>query len=155
MFPFKSSYFNDHFYQDYEYNPFSQNSFLRAMNSFESTQKSCILLHSSAVITTKNYFKLCTLEFPLWQGNQQCLWRAGTKVWSLACHSGLGIPCCCNCGIGWNCGLDLVPGLETPYAKGQPPPHPKKVHRSSSYHPATIVLSYLTFSPVHFQRVFL
>ena len=44
------------------------------------------------------------------------LWRLGsteTQVRSLARHSGLRIRCYRSCGIGRNCGLDLIPGLET------------------------------------------
>ena len=50
----------------------------------------------------------------------QCLWRAGMQVWSLAWYSGLGIQYCHSCGIGCNCGLHLIPGLGIPYASGRP-----------------------------------
>ena len=33
-------------------------------------------------------------------------------------HSGLRIWQCCNCGVGCNCGSDLIPGPGTPYAAG-------------------------------------
>ena len=32
-------------------------------------------------------------------------------VQSPAWHSGLRIQCCCSCGIGHSCDLDLIPGL--------------------------------------------
>ena len=47
-------------------------------------------------------------------------WACWTQVRSLARHSGLRIPHCCSCGLGPNCGLDLIPGLGTPYATGWP-----------------------------------
>ena len=44
-------------------------------------------------------------------------WDAGLI---LAWHSGLRICCCCSYGVDHNCGLDLIPGPETPYATGKP-----------------------------------
>ena len=49
-----------------------------------------------------------------------CLGSTGLNVRSPAQHSGLRIQHCCSCGLGRDCGLDLVPGLGTPYAVGQP-----------------------------------
>lgn len=34
--------------------------------------------------------------------------------------SALRIQCCRSCSLGCDCNLDLIPGLETPYALGQP-----------------------------------
>ena len=45
---------------------------------------------------------------------------AETPVWSPAWHSGLRSWHCYSFGLGRDCGSDLVPGLETPYAVGQP-----------------------------------
>ena len=50
-------------------------------------------------------------------------WHLGstrTQVQSLVWHSGLRIWHCCTCGLGHNFGSDLIPGLGTPYASGQP-----------------------------------
>ena len=41
-------------------------------------------------------------------------------------HSGFRIWCCRSCGLGCNCGSDLVPGLGTPYSVGQPKKKKKK-----------------------------
>ena len=54
------------------------------------------------------------------QQDGQCLGSTGMQVRSLARHSGLRIPCCCSCGLVHTSGLDLFPGLRTPYAVGQP-----------------------------------
>ena len=45
---------------------------------------------------------------------------------NLAWHSGLRIGCCCSWGLGCNCGLDLIPGLGSPYAAGRPKKKKKK-----------------------------
>ena len=42
------------------------------------------------------------------------------QVRSPSWHSGLRIQCCQSCGLGCNCGLDLIPGQGTPHATGQP-----------------------------------
>ena len=47
---------------------------------------------------------------------------------SLARHNGLRIQHCCSCGLGRNYGLDLIPGLETPYATGRPKKEKDKKH---------------------------
>ena len=52
------------------------------------------------------------------QWDWQQLWSTGTGVQSLAKHSGLKIHYCYSCGH--NCSLDLISGLGTPYAAGQP-----------------------------------
>ena len=54
------------------------------------------------------------------QQDQKHLWSTGTQVQSPAQHSGLRIWCCHSCGVGCNCSLDLIPDLETPYAKRWP-----------------------------------
>ena len=41
-----------------------------------------------------------------------------TQVRSPARHSGLRIQCCHSCGLGCNCGSDLIPGSGTAYAVG-------------------------------------
>ena len=54
---------------------------------------------------------------------QQDVWHlrsAGTMVQSPAQHRRLRILHCHSCGLGCNCGSDLIPGMETPYAAGQP-----------------------------------
>ena len=42
------------------------------------------------------------------------------QVRSLAWHSGLRIQQCHSCSTGQNCSWDLIPGLGTPCATGQP-----------------------------------
>ena len=44
------------------------------------------------------------------------LWSPGTRVRSLAWHSGLRIRHCHSCGVGYNCGSDLIPSPGTTYA---------------------------------------
>ena len=63
-----------------------------------------------------------------WDG--QCLWSTQTQVQSPAWHSGLRIQDCPS-----KCGLDWIPGLGTPYAKGV---GKKKKSRSSSHGSAGI-----------------
>ena len=55
-----------------------------------------------------------------------CLGNAGMQVQSLARHSGLRIQHCHSCSLGHNYGLDLIPGLGTPYVAGQPKKGGKK-----------------------------
>ena len=47
-------------------------------------------------------------------------WRhpgtTGMQVRSPAGHSGLRILCCCSCGLGLDCGSDLISGPGTSYA---------------------------------------
>ena len=50
------------------------------------------------------------------QQDWQCLGNTGTQVQSLVWHSGLRIQDCHSCCLGIDCGSDLIPGLETPYA---------------------------------------
>ena len=53
---------------------------------------------------------------------QQDGWHLGStrmQVRSLARLSGLRIRCCCSCGLGLDCGSDLIPGLGTSYALGR------------------------------------
>ena len=52
-------------------------------------------------------------------------WDAGFDLW----HSGLRISRCCGCSVGHSCGLDLIAGPGTLYAKGQP----KKKKREQTY----------------------
>ena len=51
---------------------------------------------------------------------QQDQWCLETKVQSPAWHS---------CGLGGTCGSNLIPGLGTPYAMGQPKKKKKKVYK--------------------------
>ena len=51
---------------------------------------------------------------------QQHLGSARTQVGSLARHSGLWIWHCRSCSLGRNYGSDLIPGLGTSCAAGQP-----------------------------------
>ena len=58
------------------------------------------------------------------------------EVWSPAGHSGLRIQLCHNCSIGGHCGLDLIPGLGTPYTvgrskKGEDKRCPSEEHREN------------------------
>ena len=48
------------------------------------------------------------------------LGSAGTQGRSLAWYSGLRIWHCCSCGLGRDCGLELILSLGTPYAMGRP-----------------------------------
>ena len=50
----------------------------------------------------------------------------GALVRSPTQHSGLGIWGCCSCGLGCNCGSDLIPGPEAPHATGKPKKKKKK-----------------------------
>ena len=54
------------------------------------------------------------------QWDQQCLGSAGMQVQSLIWHSGLRIQQCHSCGLGHNCGSDLIPDSGPPYASRQP-----------------------------------
>ena len=49
----------------------------------------------------------------------QHLGRAGTQVLSPVEHRGLKIQCCHSCGLGLNCGSDLIPGPGVSYAVGR------------------------------------
>ena len=44
------------------------------------------------------------------KGDQWCLGSAGKQVCSLAWHSELRIWHCHSCGLGGDCGSDLIPG---------------------------------------------
>ena len=72
------------------------------------------------------YFKRSVGVLTAAQQIRQCVGSAGTQVQSPAWHSALRIQCCCSCGLGGNCGSDLIPGLVTPYAAGQPKKKKKK-----------------------------
>ena len=54
------------------------------------------------------------------QWDQWHLGSTGLQVQSLALHSGLRIQYCCSCGLGGNCGSDLIPDPGAPYASGWP-----------------------------------
>lgn len=43
-----------------------------------------------------------------------------TQVLPLAQHSRLKVQCCCSCGLGRDCGSDLIPGRGAPYSLEQP-----------------------------------
>ena len=67
------------------------------------------------------------------QWNKWHLGSPGAQVRFPAQDSGLRIQGCCNCGLGSNCGSDLIPDLETLYTVGggswfttSPTPPPKK-----------------------------
>ena len=53
------------------------------------------------------------------QWDRRPLGSTGTQAGSLTWHSGLRIWHCSSCGLGLNYGLDLIPGLRTPYTMGQ------------------------------------
>lgn len=50
----------------------------------------------------------------------QYLWSTGMQVRSPAWHSVLKIWPCQSCCVGYNCSLDLIPRLGTPYIAGWP-----------------------------------
>ena len=54
------------------------------------------------------------------QWDLQCLGSTGTQVQSLAHHSGLKICHCLSCGLGHNYSSDLILGLGTLIATGNP-----------------------------------
>lgn len=54
------------------------------------------------------------------QEDQCCLGSTGSQVWSSAWHSWLRIWYWGSCGLGSNCGSDLIPGLGTPCSTGRP-----------------------------------
>lgn len=54
------------------------------------------------------------------QLDRQYLWSTGMQVRSPAWHSVLKIWPCQSCCVGYNCGLDLIPRLGTPYIAGWP-----------------------------------
>ena len=60
----------------------------------------------------------------IWEG--WCPRSTRTQVLSPAQHIGLRIGHCHNCGIGCNCGSNLISGLGTPCAAGQPTKEKKK-----------------------------
>ena len=49
-----------------------------------------------------------------WDGN------TGKQIQSLAQHNQVKHLALLSCSVGHNCGVDLIPGPETPYAKGWP-----------------------------------
>ena len=55
-------------------------------------------------------------------------WDAGSLP-GLA--QGLRIRCCCRCGLGHTCSLDLIPGPGTPHATGQPKKEKEKEKEKS------------------------
>ena len=66
---------------------------------------------------------LNNLGIPAVAPQDQWQWRLrsdGMQVPSLASLSGLSIWGCRSRGLGHNCGSNLIPGLGTPFAKGQP-----------------------------------
>ena len=63
------------------------------------------------------------------------LCSTGMQVRSPAQHSGLRFQHCHSCGIGCNCGSDMIPGLGTPYAVGWPEKEKKnKKHTKNDLH---------------------
>ena len=62
-----------------------------------------------------------TLGVPLQHsGIGGALVSTGMQIQSLVRHSGLRIQPWCSCSLGYSCCLDLIPGLGTPCATGQP-----------------------------------
>ena len=66
------------------------------------------------------------------QWHQQHLGSPGMQVQFLAYCSGLRIWCCRSCGLGHNCGSDLIPGWGTLYAGGWPKMKKKKKKKNPS-----------------------
>ena len=60
------------------------------------------------------------------QWDWRCLGSAGSQVRSSDPHRGSRIRRCCSCSLGCDCGSDLIPDPETPYAVGQPTMKKKK-----------------------------
>ena len=54
------------------------------------------------------------------QRDQWQRWSPGMQVQFPAWQRGLRAWHCCCCGIGSNCSSNVIPGLGTPYAVGQP-----------------------------------
>ena len=52
------------------------------------------------------------------QQDWQCLGSTGTRIQTLAWHSGLRIQHFFSCNLDHNSGSDLIPGPGTPYAGG-------------------------------------
>ena len=65
------------------------------------------------------------------QWDRQHLRSTGTWVQFLAQHSGLRIQRCQSCGLGHDCGSDLIPG---PHAMGRPKMKKKKKEGAISKH---------------------
>ena len=63
-----------------------------------------------------------------------CLWSSGGQVQYPALYSGLRIQHRCSCGIGYNCGSDLIPGPGTAYTEGWPKEKKKKSIRNLFFH---------------------
>ena len=85
---------------------------------------------------------LCTLQRPLPARNQtqslgvpavaQRDWRHfGSTRTQGSPAQWIRIPRCCRCDLGQDCGLNLIPGLGTPYALGWPK---KKKNQKTKHH---------------------
>lgn len=64
-----------------------------------------------------NMFNLCSRNSCCGTVGSVALGSTGVQVWSL--HNGLRILRCRSCGLGRDCGSDLIPGLGTPCATGR------------------------------------
>ena len=74
-----------------------------------------------------DHLRLVRLGVPaVVQWNWQCLGSTRIQVPSPARHSGLRILHCLSCGLGHNCGSDLIPDPGTLYALGWPKRKKKK-----------------------------
>ena len=79
------------------------------------------------------------------QWDRQHIWSPGTHIWSpgmqiqsLAQQSGLGIQCCCSCGVGHNCSSirSLAQELHMPQGGKKQKQKPKENHKGDLYaHP--------------------
>ena len=107
----------------------------RAASSINRTPKLQTLFHPCSFRANPKSRHYCphfkTKNLRLWSsrchtvgsvGFGEC-WDAGSTP---SMPSGLRIRCCHSCSLGCNCGSDLIPGLGTPYAKGQPKKRKRK-----------------------------
>ena len=69
-------------------------------------------------------------ECPPWHtGIGECLGSEGMQVQFLVRCSGLRTRYCGNCGLDCTCGLNVIPGVGTPYAMGQPRKRKRKLKK--------------------------
>ena len=69
---------------------------------------------------------------------------AGSQVPSPLQHSGLRICHCHSCSLDCDCGLDLIPGLGTPYAVGQPKMKEKNKHTNKQKKKTSVIYCIIT-----------
>ena len=92
-----------------------------------SKYKYVYISKSNSITNLISFIKKYLLEFPLWRnvtGSISTVAGCGFNPQP----SGVGsmIQHCCSCGVGHNCGSDLIPGPEAPYTVRQPKKEKKK-----------------------------